>query len=100
MTDEQKTKLKLLSIEYKEAYRKAAELIEKRDEIKNQIKELVGDEDTETDTIKISHVTKKVIDYKGFVTDAKVEVPDTYKSERTETRVTLKKDKVKSNPNE
>ena len=92
MTDEKQKQLQLLSKEYKYFHEQAATWIAKRDEVKNQIKELIGDEDAENNFIKVSHLTKQVVDYKGFIADAKVEVPDTYRTERTEVRLTLKKE--------
>jgi hypothetical protein len=91
MTNETTEKLKEASIEYRKQYAIAAEATQKRDEIKDLIKELAKDENFVDDNIKLSHVIKNVIDYKGMVMDSGVEIPELYKSTRTETRITLKK---------
>ena len=94
MTQARKDELEDLSLQYKEAYAIEAEAKMKKDEIKDQIKELTGKETFDGEFIKVSHLQKETINYKGMVVDSGIKIPDSYKSKRTEVRLTIKKAKA------
>ena len=94
MTQTRTDELEDLSLQYKEAYAIEAEAKMKKDEIKEQIKELVGSETFDGEFVKVSHLTKAVIDYSGMIADAGIKIPERYKSTRSETRLTIKKAKA------
>ena len=93
MTEENKIKLALLEEQYKEAHTRAALEKQNKDEIAEQIKEIIGDEDYEDENIKVMHVSRKNVDYKGMVTDSQIKIPDRYISYSTSTRITIQKQK-------
>ncbi len=91
MRDEQKIQLQLLSEQYKDAYAVEAEAKLKKDDIKDKIKALVGQEDFINDILSVKHFEKETIAYKQMIIDANITVPDKYKKKHEEIRLTIKK---------
>lgn len=91
-----KDQLEELSLKFKEAH--AVHAVAKRnlDGLKSEIKEEAGNGTIENQYIKLSHNVKHIIDYQGMIEDSGITIPERYKSERVEVRLTIVKQKKES----
>jgi len=91
----QAEKLKKLNNAYKTTYLefKAVEAI--LNALKNEIKEFAGDNNISYQNISVKHVKVEKKNYKAYIEDNNIELPEKYISEQVITKLSFKEDEQK-----
>ena len=80
-----------LTQRYRELWEQKSEIEREMNEIKEILNTMYADRDFEDENIKLKHFSTLRADYKKFIEDNGIVVPDDYIIEKESSRITVKK---------